>query len=104
MREAAWALIDHVAGQTRESFETERKTRSAVLFEIVVLGEGVKRLSLDLRSRYPAVPWGRISGMRDRLVHSFDQVDFDLVWNVTQIHVSSLLNELDQIIAQETPP
>lgn len=53
IRDATRALIDHGAGHTRESFEADRKTRSAILFEIVIQGEGVKRLSPNFRDRNP---------------------------------------------------
>jgi uncharacterized protein with HEPN domain len=104
IREATQAMIDHASGHDRPSFEAERKSRSAVLFEIVIQGEGVKRLSLDLRNRHPAVAWAQIAGMRDRLVHSFDLIDFDIVWNVAQIIAPGLLGSLDRIIAQESTP
>jgi uncharacterized protein with HEPN domain len=104
IREATRAMIDHASGHDRVSFQSERKSRSAVLFEIVIQGEGVKRLSLDLRNRHPTVPWAQIAGMRDRLVHSFDAIDFDIVWDVAHILAPSLLGELDGVIAQESKP
>jgi uncharacterized protein with HEPN domain len=104
IREATRALIDHAEGHTRESFDADRKTRSAVLFEVVIQGEGVKRLSPGFRDRYPEVPWAQIAGMRDRIVHSFDTIKFDIVWEVTQVHAASVLTVLDQIIAKEPGP
>jgi uncharacterized protein with HEPN domain len=102
IREATKAMIDHASGHDRLSFEVERKSRSAVLFEIVIQGEGVKRLSLDLRDRHPSVAWTQIAGMRDRLVHSFDVIDFDIVWDVAQTIAPGLLVDLDRIIAEES--
>jgi len=104
IRDATRALIDHAAGHTRASFEADRKTRSAILFEIVLQGEGVKRLSPEFRDRYPEVPWSQIAGMRDRLVHSFDSIRFDIVWDVAQVHAPGVLAALDQIIAKEPLP
>jgi uncharacterized protein with HEPN domain len=104
IRDATRALIDHGSGHDRMSFEADRKTRSAVLFEIVIQGEGVKRLSLGLRDRHPTVPWTQIAGMRDRIVHSFDAIDFDIVWGVARTIAPGLLVDLDQIIAQESNP
>jgi uncharacterized protein with HEPN domain len=104
IRDAARALIDHAAGHAREAFEGDRKTRSAVLFEIILMGEGVKRLSPDLLSRYPKVSWSGVVGMRDRIAHSFDAIRFDIVWDVVQVHAPALLGDLERIIAQETTP
>ena len=77
------------------------KTRSAVLYEIVVIGEGVKRLSPDFRALYPAVPWKRIAGTRDRVVHSFDEIDPQLIWEVAEVHIPRFLLDLDEIEARE---
>jgi uncharacterized protein with HEPN domain len=104
IRDAARALIDHAAGLSRTSFEADRKTRSAVLFEIILIGEGIKRLSPDPLGRYPKVAWSEAVGMRDRVAHSFDAIRFDIVWDVVKVHAPTLLSDLDQIIAQETNP
>jgi uncharacterized protein with HEPN domain len=51
-----------------------------------------------------ALKWKQITGMRDRVVHAFDEVDLGLVWSVSQIHTPSLIAALDQINAQESNP
>ena len=104
IREATSALIDHAAGLARVAFEADRKTRSAVLFEIIIIGEGIKRLSPALLGRHPQVRWSEVVGMRDRVAHSFDAVRFDIVWDVIQVHAPALLGDLDRIIALETNP
>jgi len=104
IRDATRALIDHGSGHTRESFETDRKSRSAILFEIVLLGEGAKRFSPEFRARYPDVPWSQIAAMRDRLVHSFDTINFDIVWEVVNVHAPGVLTRLEEIIAKELRP
>jgi len=101
IREAALALVEHVGGYSQVSFDLDRKTRSAVLYEIVVIGEGVKRLSVEFRARHPVVAWKRIAGMRDRVVYSFDEVDLRLIWDVAQSHAPKLILDLGQIEAQE---
>jgi len=104
IREAARALIHHAAGFTRESFEADRKTRSAVLFEIILIGEGVRRLSPDFIGRDPEVSWSEVVGMRDRVAHSFDAIKFDLIWRVVQNDGPALLAFLDRILALESNP
>jgi uncharacterized protein with HEPN domain len=104
IRDATRAMMDHISGHDRTSFEADRKTRSAVLYEIVIQGEGVKRLSSDFRDRHPTVPWSQMAGMRDRIVHSFDEIDFDLAWNVARSVAPGLLADLDRSIAQESNP
>ena len=101
IREAALALLEHIGGRSQASLDLDRKTRSAVLYEIVVIGEGVKRLSVEFRARHPEVAWKRIAGMRDRVVHSFDEVDLQLIWDVAQAHAPQLIFDLGRIEAQE---
>jgi uncharacterized protein with HEPN domain len=101
IREAAVAVVEHVRGHSQASFEADRKTRSAVLYEIVIIGEGVKRLTPEFRARHPGVPWKQIAGMRDRVVHTFDEVDLRLVWDVAQVHAPRLILDLVQVETQE---
>jgi uncharacterized protein with HEPN domain len=102
IKKAAEALVEHVRGYDQITFEAERKTQSAVLYEIVVVGEGVKRLSAEFRASHPEIPWKQIAGMRDRVVHLFDEVDLGLAWNVAQVHAPVLIVSLDRIAAEES--
>jgi uncharacterized protein with HEPN domain len=102
IRRAAQAIAEHVGDYDRITFEADRKSLSAVLYEIVVVGEGVKRLSAEFRLAHPQVPWKRVTGMRDRVVHSFDEVDSDLVWIVINVHAPGLITAVDDIKAQES--
>jgi uncharacterized protein with HEPN domain len=102
IREAAAALIQHLNGCDQALFRAQRLVRSAVLYELVVIGEGVKRLSPELRIKHGAVPWKQIAGMRDRVVHSFDELEVTLVWGVCQEGIPSLIEAIDEIFAQES--
>ena len=63
----------------KETFLKDIKTQSAILHQLMVIGEAVKRLSQDFRTRYPELPWELIAGMRDKLIHGYDIVDLDEV-------------------------
>jgi uncharacterized protein with HEPN domain len=102
IREAALAPTGHISGHDRVSFGADRKTRSAVLYEIVVIGEAVKRLSPEFRANHLEVPWKQSAGMRDRVVHSFDEVSLGLAWDVAKVHAPELVEILDSIKAQES--
>src|SRR5579884_1067383 len=60
-----------------KQFSEDRRAQAAVLYEITVLGEAVRRLSSDFRIEHPEIPWREIAGMRDRVVHAYDQVELD---------------------------
>lgn len=98
MLAAARLIVDFRGSLTREQFERDSKTRSAVLHQLLVLGEAAKRVSADTRSAYPQVPWQFAAGMRDRLIHGYDDVDFDEVWRTITGDVPNLISELEAII------
>lgn len=77
---AARQAVEFVRGQTYAAFAHEPLLQSAVLYQVAVIGEAVKRLSPELRRDHPEVPWRRAAGMRDRLIHGYDTVDLELIW------------------------
>lgn len=78
-----------------EELARDLRTRSAVLHQLLVLGEAVKRLSTDFRETTPHVPWNEIAGMRDILIHAYDAVDLDEVWRVLKRDLPALLLQID---------
>jgi len=79
-------------------FFEDVKTQSAVLHQLLVLGEAVKRLSPVFRSTHPEIPWSLIAGMRDNLIHEYDSVDLEEVWRTVQRDVPHLLHLLDPFL------
>jgi uncharacterized protein with HEPN domain len=79
---AARRVLRYASGCDRISLETNDKKVSAILYQITIIGEATKRLSQDFRQQHPAIPWREIAGMRDVIVHEYDQVDLDVVWDV----------------------
>ncbi len=69
------------------------------LLEIV--GEAANRVPPQVRGRYPAVPWREVISLRNRVVHGYDTVDLNVVWQVVKSDLPQLLRDLDAIIAQE---
>ncbi|MDS3859657.1 DUF86 domain-containing protein [Thermosynechococcaceae cyanobacterium BACA0444] len=88
--DACNTLLEFVEGMNLESFITDKRTHLAVLYEITVIGEVVKRLSGNFRTNHPEIPWRQIAGMRDKLIHDYNQVDLTLTWEVTQSSIPQL--------------
>ncbi len=63
-----------------------------------VMGEAVKRLPREFTGRYPSVDWHGIAGMRDRLGHGYDNVDYNLLWEAVQTRIPGLLDTVDRMI------
>lgn len=80
----------------------DAKTRSAVLHQLLVLGEAVKRLPDSFRDGHPSVPWRQMAGMRDVLIHAYDDVDEAEVWRVLVRDLPRVLREIEPLLPE--PP
>lgn len=95
---ASKLCIDFTKGFTFDSFESDEKTTSAVLHQISIIGEATKRLSNELRSKESQVPWKKMAGMRDILIHVYESIDYKQVWEVIQKDLPDLLKDISEII------
>jgi len=77
-----------------ETFRRELRTQDAIIRNLQVMGEAVKKVSRETRAEHPGIPWKDISGMRDRVVHDYFGVSLDIVWDVVQNHIPPLRDKL----------
>jgi uncharacterized protein with HEPN domain len=82
----AVAEIESFTSEGRASFMTDRKTQSAVVHQLEIIGEAVMNLSPQLTQSEPGVPWRQIAGARDRLIHAYFSVDLDAVSSMGRRH------------------
>jgi uncharacterized protein with HEPN domain len=94
---AAHLVIEFKKGMDKETFLKDIKTQSAILHQLMVIGEAVKRLSQDFRNRYNEIPWDLMAGMRDKLIHGYDIVDLDEVWKTADSDVPDLLSFIEPL-------
>ncbi len=89
--EACRLIGEFTKSLSRDDFDTDLKSQSAVLHQWMVLGEAAKRLSDGFRGRHGDIPWSLIAGMRDKLIHGYDDVDLAEVWRTVTVDIPSLL-------------
>jgi len=94
-------VVDLVQDMNKDRFIEDKRTHLAILYEITIIGEIVKRLSPEFRQSYSEMPWKQIAGMRDKLVHDYNKIDLDLVWEVAQTNIPMLLNFLLPLLPQK---
>jgi uncharacterized protein with HEPN domain len=99
--EAAAKIGDYTVGLSLESFSDDSKTVDAVVRNLEVIGEAVKRIPDDVRLKYPAVDWKRIAGLRDILIHDYFGIDLEIIWDILQNKLPILKEQIAQI-AEET--
>jgi len=85
---------------TYEDFLADNKTRDAVIHNIGIIGEAIKQLPDAVRQKAPGVEWRNISRMRDRIVHTYFGLDYQIVWDTAQNHVPTLLAAVTSIREQ----
>lgn len=99
---SARLVLEFKEGLDKAAFLRDVKTQSAILHQLLVMGEAVKRLSTDYRDRHPEIPWALIAGMRDKLIHGYDIVDLEEVWKTASQDVPDLLTWLEPSLPQQT--
>lgn len=95
--EASAHIAREVAGLDRASFVESTSTRSAVAWQLTVVGEAVIQLSENLKSAHADVPWEQVRGFRNRIVHGYRSVDWEIVWTIATTSVPDLSNRIAEI-------
>jgi len=91
---AGVAATEFLGGAALDAFLDDSKTQSACMRQLEIIGEAVKRLSDQTKNAYPNVPWREWAGMRDILIHAYDRVDPEEVWNTLINDLPNLLDAL----------
>ena len=95
-------LTDHAQGLSKDKFMQDETLQRAFVRSLEVIGEATKNISAELRQKYSHIDWRAIAGMRDRLIHHYFGVDYDIVWDAVTNRIPSLQQEIQQIIQSES--
>ena len=89
-----------VEGLSLDEVGEDDKTSSAVIRKFEIIGEATRHVPDNLKERYPDIPWKRMAGMRDRLIHAYFGVDYRLVWEAIKIDIPKIKPRLQEIPAE----
>ncbi|MBT4504309.1 MAG: DUF86 domain-containing protein [Gemmatimonadetes bacterium] len=88
--DAAEKAGQFVAGMTRAEFDGDDRTKYAVVRALEIIGEATKGIPDEVREKYPKIPWRSMAGMRDKLIHDYTGVSWEVVWKTVQEDVPEL--------------
>mgnify|MGYP000436243958 CR=1 FL=1 len=101
--EAIQRIGDYTKGVEYSGFMSSNLIQAGVVREIEIIGEAAKRLSPGFREKHRDIPWKKMSGMRDKLIHDYLGVDLDAVWDTIKKDIPVLEEKIRRIVEGEKP-
>ncbi|MCX6593578.1 MAG: DUF86 domain-containing protein [Acidobacteria bacterium] len=92
-----------IAATSEDLFLQDEVLTAAVLHHLTVIGEAIRRLSAELRERYPQVPWHEIMAVRHRIVHAYFELDWQILWEAAITDAPELRRQVAKIMSAEFP-
>ena len=90
-----------VQGKSQSDLESNRMFSLAITRLLEIIGEVGNRIPSEERTPYPEIPWSQIIGMRNRLIHGYDFVDFDVLWQTVIEDLPPLIEAIEKILSSE---
>ena len=100
MLDAAREAVGFIQGKTRASLEADRGLQLILTRLLEIIGEAAARIPQEWRERYPTIPWSSAVSIRNRLIHGYDDVDLDIVWQTVREDLPRLIEMLENALDQ----
>jgi uncharacterized protein with HEPN domain len=94
----AIASIETYAVTSYDAFLQDEKTQDAIMFNLIIMGEAANSIPHEFQEKHPEIPWPSIIGTRNVIVHGYDQVKLQIVWDIIQKNLNPLKTELLSLI------
>ena len=90
-------ILSYTAGLTFEQFISDSKTVDAVIRNFEIIGEAANRLPEDFKETHPEIDWHPIRGFRNRIIHDYFGIDYNIVWNIKESFLPKMIDELRKL-------
>ena len=90
-------MIESYSVSSYEEFLEDSRTQDAILYNLIIIGEAASRISDQYKEKHPEVPWSAMIGTRNIIVHGYDQVKLQIVWEILQRDLSTLKSQINSI-------
>lgn len=97
IQESIRRINSYIKMMSHDDFFEDTKTQDAVVRNLEIIGEAVKIISGDLKEKYLNIPWKDLAGLRDKLIHHYFGINYDIVWQVVKNELPDILYQLDEI-------
>ncbi len=100
MLQSAQIVMDYIKGRSKDDLSTDLQFQDAIIRRLLIIGEASKRIPEGTRQTLTTIPWAAISGMRNRLVHEYDEIDLDVVWDTIVHNLPTLILALQKLVPE----
>jgi uncharacterized protein with HEPN domain len=97
MLDHAKEAVELIQGKSRSDLDTNRLLSLALVRLMEILGEAASRVSINTRQQYPDISWPQIVSLRNRLIHGYDTINFDLLWKILTEDLPPLITQLEMV-------
>jgi uncharacterized protein with HEPN domain len=101
MLDHAREAVELSGGRSRNDLDTDRQFALALVRLVEIVGEAAARVPQTVRQEITDVPWQQIVGMRNRLIHGYDEVDFDILWSTVRGDLPHIVKRLSQFLSTD---
>jgi uncharacterized protein with HEPN domain len=101
IQEAIRRILTYTANLTYKEFMGDIKTQDAVVRNLEIIGEATKNLSVSTKKAHPKVPWKGLMGMRDKMIHHYFGINYEIVWTIAKEELADLLPQIKKILIKE---